>query len=187
WLDDVSEEKFLNSDYYKHYTNLLNSNKLNKLLLENDIIIHFFIHPKLKAYISNFHTISENIRIYEFGEIQINHLLMRSSLLITDYSSVSWDFYYLKKPVIFYQFDYETYERVQGSYLDMNTELFGDRAFDENNLINLIKVYVERSFMEKEKYATQRKEYFQYIDQNNCERTFNEIIKNKDKLSIEPY
>ena len=33
-------------------------------------------------------------------------------MLITDYSSVSWDVYYQEKPVVFYPFDLETYEDV---------------------------------------------------------------------------
>src|SRR5699024_6201365 len=75
-----------------------------------------------------------------------NELLMRSSLLITDYSSVAWDFYYLKKPVAFFQFDYATYEELQGSYIDLKKDLFGEKFTDADTLIKAIKAYIAKDF-----------------------------------------
>lgn len=185
WLDDVSEEMFLDSDYYKYYSSLLNSNKFKKILQDNNILLHFFMHPKFKAYINNFETNNERIRIYEFGEIKINELLMRSSLLITDYSSIAWDFYYMKKPVIFFQFDYEAYTSLQGSYLNMETDLFGDRILNKETLIDTIQEYVDLDFKEKQQFSAIRDEYFKYVDHHNSERIFQEIINNKENLNVE--
>lgn len=184
WLDGVSDDKFISSDYYHNYTALLQSKRLQMILQDNDIIMHFYVHPKFKAYIDKFSTDNKNIKIYQFGEEKINHLLMRNVLLITDYSSVAWDQYYQKKPVIFYQFDHKTYEQLQGSYMDMDTDLFGDRIFDVNQLIHTIEEYINRDFVEKDKYAAMRDKYFQHVDQHNSKRIFKEIINNKKKLNL---
>src|SRR5699024_9722484 len=141
WLDDVPEEEFINSDYYHYYINLLNSKRLKKLLENGNLIMNFYIHPKLMGYINNFHTKSEHIKIYQFGEEKINKLIMGCSLLITDYSSVAWDQFYQGKPTIFYQFDYKDYEMQQESYIDMTKDLFGDRVIEENDLIDKMKDY----------------------------------------------
>lgn len=50
---------------------------------------------------------------------------MRCRMLITDYSSVCWDVLYQDKPSLFYQFDIDKYNEAHGSYIDMDTELFG--------------------------------------------------------------
>ena len=105
------------------------------------------------------------------GSRQLNELLMECSMLITDYSSVSWDVYYLGKPVLFYQFDYELYEKAHGSYIDMKTELFGDRCLTEKELTDQIRRYVNRGFEEKEAYAAMRERRFAYRDKDNCRRT----------------
>ena len=179
WLDEIPEEEFVQTEYYKNYTKVLNSERLQKILKDNNLILNFYIHPKFKQYVDSFNTSSEYIKIIGFGEQKVNELLMTSSLLITDYSSVAWEFYYLKKPVIFYQFDIDDYNRLTGSYVDMEKELFGDRVFNCEDLVNTIDEYVNNSFKEKEKFINTRDKYFKYIDNNNSKRVYDEILKSK--------
>jgi CDP-glycerol glycerophosphotransferase (TagB/SpsB family) len=179
WLDEVSEDKFVATPYFKNYMALLNSEKLHNLLTQNNIKLNFYLHPKFKYYIDNFHANSEFIKIIQFGEEKVNELLMKTSLLITDYSSVAWDVYYQKKPIIFYQFDIEDYNNYQGSYLDMETELFGDRVFNADELVNIIEEYIANSFNEKQIFADMRKKYFKYVDTNNSKRTLESIQSSK--------
>lgn len=187
WMDGVSDEEFIKSNYYKNYYNLLNSKELHEIIKEKNIKLNFFIHPKFKEYIGNFTSDNENINIYQFGEIELNKLLMKISLLITDYSSVAWDVYYQKKPVIFYQFDIKEYDMYQGGYMDMDNELYGDRIFDVDKLIGTIKEYISRDFKEKDKYASMRDIYFSHVDKCNCERTYNTIIERKEMLKKSKY
>jgi CDP-glycerol glycerophosphotransferase (TagB/SpsB family) len=191
WLDEIPEEEFINTPYFKNYMEVLNSDKLQKILVDNNLKFNFFIHPKFKQYINQFSATSENIRIISFGEEKVNELLMSTSLLITDYSSVAWEVYYLKKPVIFYQFDIDDYNRLTGSYINMDEGLFGDRVFNSSELINTIESYLDNNFAEKNAYASKRNSYFKYIDNNNSERVYDEIInskilfKNVNKMSSE--
>jgi CDP-glycerol glycerophosphotransferase (TagB/SpsB family) len=187
WMDGVSDQQFIDSDYYKNYFELLNSKELYKIIRRNNIKLNFFIHPKFKEYIGNFSVENENINIYQFGEIELNKLLMEASLLITDYSSVAWDMYYQKKPVIFYQFDIDDYDMYQGSYIDMETELYGDRVFQTEELINVVKEYIAREFKEKEQFADMRSIYLSHVDKNNCERTYNAIMERKDMIRMKKY
>ncbi|PFN80578.1 hypothetical protein COJ85_29605 [Bacillus sp. AFS076308] len=182
WMDDLPEDKFVNTEYYRQYASLLNSDVLEKLLAQYDIQLKFFIHPKFKAYIDKFSSYQPRIHIYEFGDIQLNELLMQSSLLITDYSSVSWDMYYQKKPIIFYQFDLDDYMKYQGSYIDMTNDLFGDRAQEVDQLLTLIRKYAKRNFQEEAKYASMRTNYLKYTDRQNSHRIFQEILNHKQQL-----
>ncbi len=175
WLDEVSDEIFMNSDYYINYSKFLNDERLNKTLDKNNVTINFYIHPKFKDFISSFNINNSNIRLIAFGEEPLNQLIMRCSLLITDYSSVSWDVYYQGKPVIFYQFDFEDYDKLQGSYMDMETEIFGDRVFSVDKLVDSISHYCNNNFTEKPEFGKMRDGYFKYRDHNNCERVYNEI------------
>lgn len=182
WMDGISEEKFIETDYYKNYLGLLNSNKLQEIVEKNNIKLSFFIHPKFKEYIGKFTSNNKNINIYEYGEVKVNDLLMKSSMLITDYSSVAWDMYYQKKPIVFYQFDIEEYDKYQGSYLDMETELFGDRVFKLDELIEVMEEYISNDFEEKEEFADMRSKYFSHVDKNNCERTYKTIMSKRKNL-----
>lgn len=175
WLDSVSDKTFLDSNYYKEYFNLLNSPRLQKLLERHQVVLNFNIHPKLKEYVKQFSTQNKNMKIFEFGEERVNKLLMNNSLLITDYSSVAWDQYYQHKPVVFYQFDSNLYSEIQGSYLNLEQELFGDKAVNVDELVDLIEEYIKRDFKEKNQYAKDRKNYFTYNDKENCKRTYQAI------------
>ena len=139
--------------YYKNYMKLLQSQKLARILKENDVKLIFYIHPKFKDYLSEFNVSGDNIELIPFGTEPLNEIMKKCSMLITDYSSVCWDVCYLDKPVLFYQFDYDMYMQAHGSYLDMEHELFGERYTEYEKLIDGIEEYIHNGFKEKEEYT----------------------------------
>ncbi|WP_196001935.1 CDP-glycerol glycerophosphotransferase family protein [Clostridium sp. 1001271B_151109_B4] len=182
WLDEVSEEQFENSDYFKSYMSIINSKELNKILRDNNIIINYYVHPKFQYYLDKFNTKFDRIKVITPGEYQVNDLLMESSLLITDYSSVSWEMYHQNKPTLFYHFDVEDYKKYQGSFLDLDNELFGECAKNPEELIESIKGYIQSEFKLPQKYEDMRSKYFSFVDSKNCERIYNAIIENEENL-----
>lgn len=178
WLEEQSDQVFEESEYCRRYRSLLENRQLQDMLSAGHVKIIFHIHPKLKEFLKAFQTENSNVELIEQGTRPLNELIMECSMLLTDYSSVSWDVYYLGKPVVFYQFDYDLYMQANGSYLDMKKELFGDRYITEEEVIRGLEEYVQNDFREKEKYGSLRQEYFAYNDQNNCKRIL-EFLKSK--------
>ena len=177
WLEEVTEEEFCQSAYYKNYMEFLNNVRLHRFLEEKNVKLVFYIHPKFREYMGAFATNSSQVELVEFGTQPLNEILMRCNMMITDYSSACWDVYYQGKPVLFYMFDYEMYNEVQGSYVDMRTEAFGEATDSAEILIQLMEKYEENNFAELEKSAQLREELLPYRDNNNCERTYWEIKK----------
>ncbi|NMB18956.1 MAG: hypothetical protein GX984_05830 [Erysipelothrix sp.] len=177
WLEGLSNIDFVNTDYYIKYTSLLGSSKLNNILLENDLQLHFLLHPKFQEYMGEFSTCQSNIKIRSYSSTKINQEVMESSLLISDYSSVTWDMFYMRKPVVFFQFDHDTYNHYEGSYLDMDSELFGERVINVDELINVISNYVDNQFTLQPQFDELYERYFKYNDNNNSRRIFKEIKK----------
>lgn len=69
----------------------------------------------------------------------ISDLYLISDMLITDYSSVFFDFAYLKRPILFYPYDYHMYkDELRGFYLDYEADLPGEIAHDEKQLLQLV-------------------------------------------------
>ena len=102
---------------------------------------------------------------------------MSCHMLITDYSSVSWEVYYQGKPVVFYPFDLETYEKAHGSYVDYRKDVFGDLAWTEEELLDTIESYVKNNFQEKTEYAKRRDTLLPYRDHNNSKRIYEAIVR----------
>ena len=177
WLEEVSDETFRQSDYYRNYMELLNSPRLEQYLEQYDLYLNFYIHPKFREYIGNFSISGDRVRLIPFGSEPLNRLIMECSMLITDYSSVCWDVYYQGKPVLFYQFDVDKYNETQGAYIDLETELFGDRAVNNDQLFALMEEEAADDFRLKPKYAEMRRSMYKYIDRNNSKRVCEEIRK----------
>lgn len=179
WLEEVSDEDFLSSDYYKSYSSFLQSRRFQEMLEKYHTRLIFYIHPKFANYLKNFSNTGEHIELITFGQEPLNEIMKRCHMLITDYSSVCWDVYYLGKPVVFYQFDYEKYRDVHGSYVDMEHDLFGRRAVNETELLNHLEECMSTDFAELEKDKKARPYYFEYIDNDNSKRTYEFLIQKK--------
>lgn len=177
WLDSVPDKDFEESDYFRHYMGLLNSERLNQLLEKYDLEVNFYLHAKFQEYADNFKSISKRIHLISFGEVAVNEMLMRCRMLITDYSSVCWDILYQDKPSLFYQFDIEKYNEAHGSYIDMDTELFGDRAETQEQLLDRLEETVQNDFRLKPEYEKMRGEYLQFKDHEHSRHICEEIKK----------
>lgn len=184
WLEDVSHQGFTSSEYYKNYRELLNSPRLKQILQSHNITLDFYLHPKFREYIGIFSTNNPNINMIGFGEQPLNQLLMNCNMLITDYSSVAWDVFYQKKPVIFYTFDLDTYNQHHGSYMDLRTEAFGDLVVSTEQLLDKIQQYISNDFKESQLAANKRDTLLPIRDQENSKRIYEAIkaCKAKPKL-----
>ena len=73
-------------------------------------------------------------------DTDINELYVISDVLITDYSSVFFDFAILRRPILFYMYDLEEYkENIRGFYLDVPTDLPGEVITEEDELIHRLE------------------------------------------------
>lgn len=117
--------------------------------------------------------------IYDVSKYDdISRLYVISDLLITDYSSVFFDFANLKRPMLFYMYDLDEYKnQLRDFYIDID-ELPGpiiDKEEDLINEINNIKNY-EKTYKEKYKKFNEK---FNYLDdKNSSKRVIDKIFKN---------
>lgn len=106
----------------------------------------------------------------------INDLYVVSDMLITDYSSVFFDYAILKRPIIFYMYDLEAYrDDIRGFYIDLE-ELPGEIVQREEELVNNIKSINLKTFYDKRYKAFNDK--FNYLDDGKVsKRVIDKIIK----------
>ncbi len=179
WLRDIARLKnaddvFKNTDYYEAWNAFLNDNSLKKLLEENDIKLIFFPHMEIQKLVHNFSVSSDRIRIGKPGEYDVQDLLKRSSILVTDYSSVLFDFVYMNKPVVFYQFDQKEFFTKHYSAAG-EPYPFGEIVNSEELLITELEQIVKRGGTMNPEYAKDATSFYEFRDDKNCERIFNLI------------
>lgn len=178
WI--YSRAGFVNSEFAKVYSDFLVNPELNSLLEENNINLVFYPHHEIQRFIDEFQKlpVGSRIIIAEKAKYDVQELLKDSALLITDYSSVFFDFSYMKKPSIYFQFDYVRYreEHLATGYFDYNSG-FGPVVHTQEDLFNAIKQVIASDFKLQDIYRERIDEYFPLYDTKNTERVFNCIIK----------
>ncbi len=174
WRRDFDSPQLLvNSEYFKNINNLLNNERLIKLANEYGYSLVFRPHPELWKYIELF-DIPDEFRI---STESYSVLISESSVMITDYSSVAFDFAYLQKPLIYYQTqDFENFHYEKG-YFDYETMGFGEIIKTEDELINKIKFYMENDSTLEDEYKQRSAEFFKFHDKNNSKRIYEWLIK----------
>lgn len=111
-----------------------------------------------------------------FGYPYINDLMVVSDLLISDYSSVIWDYSILGRPILSYAYDYNIYSKERGLYQGYE-EIFMDGIQEsEEVLINTIKTLD----YEKECEYTKKNIRDKFItDYGNIAEKFNDLFYKK--------
>lgn len=171
----LPDSVFTNSEYYKTYNSLINNEKLINKLNESNYELVFYPHYEIQQYIQYFNTTSDKVIIAKKENYDVQTLLKESKLLISDYSSVVFDFAYMNKPILYYQFDKLTHYKK--GYFEYDRDGFGDIVKKEDELVQKIIEFIDNDFKLSEKYQERIDKCFKNRDDKNCERIFKEIIK----------
>lgn len=173
WLQDP--ERFVESDYFQRWRSLLTSDRLRALIEIHQLTPIFCLHPNMQQFSSHFR--EAGIRVVVQGEIDVQFLLKQSSMLITDYSSVAFDFAFLHKPVAYYQFDDH---RFALPHADPGTEFPGPVVTDEEQVLDAIETVYESHGQMEERYQKRADRFLAHRDTHSRERIF-QAIRNSTK------
>ncbi len=173
-------ERFVQSDFYKNYYGFLTSEKLLSLLEKHDYSLVFYLHYGLQSYTECF-ALAENDRVTVARReaFDVQTLLKDSAVLITDFSSVLTDFGYMEKPEIYFHFDAEDYYRshYKKGWFDYNQHGFGPVVITADEVCNELSNILDNDAKLSDFYYDRVSKFFYFHDKNNCERTFNAILK----------
>ncbi|SDR09597.1 CDP-glycerol glycerophosphotransferase family protein [Arthrobacter crystallopoietes] len=173
WLQDPSV--FTESEYFQAWNELLHDPRLQELVERFGAEIIFCLHPNMQQFRHHFEGVPA--RVISQGEVDVQHLLKQSAVMVTDYSSVGFDFSFLQKPVHYYQFDRERFLGPRGPHLDLDAELPGRISFDLDSLMaGLVETFASGCPMPEE-YVGRARRFLKYRDQNNCSRIFDAVTE----------
>lgn len=159
WRRTFAEKDYMDSKYYKNIISLLNNKNLKNILKENNIKIYYGVHHALlNEHTKDFIIDSKNIEIVKIENV--SEYVRKCNLLITDFSSISFDFLFQNKPVIYYLLDRNDkflneidLAAEENAFLQLEN-LF-NRCSDESEVLNLIELYLKNDFkLESEKHES---------------------------------
>lgn len=161
--------------------NILEQSELemvNNFLRTNNMLLLIKPHP-LEAYkYKNKNTQYSNIIIL-LGEVFSNTqaYLHYFDALISDYSSVSYDYLCLNRPIILFTYDFQEFKKTDMGLRDDYIEVSpGPHCTTwEEVCYELSNAFTKDNYREKREKLIPR--YYKYTDDHNCERVFEQIIK----------
>jgi CDP-glycerol glycerophosphotransferase (TagB/SpsB family) len=171
--------EFKNSLFFKKWYELLNNKKLNMFLEKNNYKVLFYPHYEMQSFVEAFDNDMPNVIIASKEQHDVQSLLNECSLLVTDYSSVFFDVAYLKKPSVYFQFDYNEFvtKHYKEGWFNHRKNGFGPVAEESAEVVKYIIKYCKANFKIEDKYMKNIDSVFVYNDCKNSERVYNEIIR----------
>lgn len=176
WRDWIDDSNIAGSVFLAHVRSLLASQRLRDLLdappggRPAELVV--CLHGRMRAHVSHLLSAHPRIRVVGFGEQSVQALLAQASLLVTDYSSVSWDFLYMGKPVVFYAFDSDDYLRLRGTYVPLDPPPFGERVITEDALIDTLRQRLAAGCLPRPEDVAAKVRFFAFHDRDHSQRVY---------------
>lgn len=123
---------------------------------------------------------TENDRIkLHHGYLNYSEAFASSSILLSDYSSTIFDFAYLQRPMVYAQFDRDSFFASQiydEGYFDYERDGFGPVCYDLESTVDVLIRIMEQDAVIEPQYLERIQNFFAYADDKNCERILNAIL-----------
>lgn len=184
---DQSKQTILYTPTWKGSSLNAVSNNVNQIVEEVKILNQRFenkynilvkVHPYVFPYIKD-NVVLKSHLITDYYDA--NEILSLADLLITDYSSIFFDFLVTDKPILFYIWDKDMYDEERGMYFDENT-FPGPTAYTISELIELIEDIDTIKLTYHDKYAAAKQKFCSYETGNITKDYVEHIFEGKKKI-----
>lgn len=173
WRRWLNSKNIVDSDYWKNILEVINNEKLEKYLEKEKYTLLFYPHINAQKYFNESDISNKRVKLLKAKDIEIVEVLRKASVLITDYSSISFDFAYIKKPIVYIHFDDEAYYagHIKKGYFECEKHGFGPVIYKPADLVGALEKANEKMYIER------GKNFFTLSKRGNCKRIFEELIK----------
>jgi CDP-glycerol glycerophosphotransferase len=168
WLLDV--DTYTESEFFRTWSELLRDPRLHRVIEQSGLSVVFCLHTNMAQYREQFADLP--VEVVSQSEVDVQQLLKQSAMLVTDYSSVGFDFSFLHRPVAYFQFDRERFLGPSGSHLDLDAELPGPVLRNAGDVIEEIRARASAGFAPAPEYVGRADRFCAFRDRSNSERIF---------------
>ncbi len=167
-------DNFKGSDYFRIYNALINDPRLINCAKQYGYRIVYLLHPSMSAQINDFDRNDYVELVPATGDVSYEKILCESSLMVTDYSGVQFDFAYMRKPVVYYHPE-ELPPQYEEGGLIYSTMGFGPICTNHQEVVDVLCGAIEKNCQMEAEYIRRADDFFAYDDHNNCQRIYDEI------------
>lgn len=175
WRDWLStDDRVADSEYLAAWSELLSSERFRTIAAEHNLSVVLNLHTNMRRFAHLFDDLP--VRLIEPGTAEIQQLMKDSAVMITDYSSVGFDFSFQNRPVIYFQFDRDRFLGKWGSHLDLDEQLPGAVEVCPERVLDALQELAEADFRQPAEFARRASAFHDHGDQRNNDRVFAAIV-----------
>ncbi|QQB15175.1 bifunctional glycosyltransferase/CDP-glycerol:glycerophosphate glycerophosphotransferase [Brevibacterium casei] len=183
---ELRAERFLTSDWWRAWSAVLNSPTLREVSKRHGMTIRFIPHPRFEPYVRD-GVINSTVEVARLSERDFQTLLVESSVLVTDLSSVAFDAAFIDRPVVYFQFDshalYGGGHTTKPGYFSFAEDGFGPVVSTCDEVIGAIDSLLAGDHPDLVEFARRRASTFTLPKTENCERTYRAIARSLKVVS----
>ncbi|MFE0821964.1 CDP-glycerol glycerophosphotransferase family protein [Streptomyces sp. NPDC058847] len=116
----------------------------------------------------------------------VEELCLAADALVTDYSSIMFDYANLDRPIVIHADDWETYRTTRGVYFDLTAEAPGPVARDQAELTEILTAGAWRDERAAKARAAFRRRFCEYDDGRAAERVVRRVFLGEDERTLPP-
>lgn len=169
---------FKYSEYRDFYNRFINDDRLISAMKEYGVTGEFYLHPVFSSQRSDFDE-NDTFKLMHYP-YNYKKAFEEGSLLISDHSSVVFDFAYLRKPVLYAYFDVDTFfmghTYSKSDFFSDRLDGFGEVCDDYSSLVDETIKSIRNNFKLSDKYRNRIDKYFAFSDQGSSKRLYERII-----------
>ncbi|MCA9325283.1 CDP-glycerol glycerophosphotransferase family protein [Candidatus Saccharibacteria bacterium] len=170
---------FKKSEYRNFYNNFMNDPRITEALEREGMVGEYYLHPVFAAQRPDFDE-NDHFKIMSFP-YDYKKAFKEGELLVSDHSSVVFDFVYLKKPTVYAHFDVDTFfnghSYDKSDFFSDEKDGFGTVYYDYDSLVNGVVDMLSSGRKMSPKYQKRVDEFFYKVDRRNSERVYEAIVR----------
>lgn len=174
---------FKESEYFKVFNALINDKRLIDAAEKYGYRIKYVLHPIVSSQVDDFDKNDFVDIVPAVGDMSYEDMFCESSLMVTDFSGIQFDFAYMRKPLVYLHHKDIPQHYEEGTF-HYDTMAFGEICHDNDELIHTLIEYMQNDCKMKPEYVKRADDFFYYRDHNNCERIYKEMIDYQEKYVL---
>jgi glycosyltransferase involved in cell wall biosynthesis len=177
---------FWQSDYARNWLDLLSSDRLHEVARAHDLRIAFMPHPNMQVYLADAN-LPAHVEVFRYADTDVQQVLARGAAMVTDYSSLAFEMAFLLRPVVYFQFDRESFfggdHIFRPGYFDFERDGFGPVVTEAHGAVQALAAALAQGSPDRE-YLQRMDTTFPFRDGRCSRRVVREIRRLNEPVSF---
>lgn len=163
---------FAESEFLERWRAFLTSEPLRQAIADG-LRVTVILHPNMRFFGSALQV--DGVTVLGQGDVDVQSLMRDHAAMVTDYSSVGFDFSFLGRPVFYHQFDRSRFLGPRPSHLDLDVDLPGEVVTDADELARKVVDAWRGGFVQDPEHARRSRRFLDPAEGSYAQQVYESV------------